>query len=53
MPTILDKRGWVLTNIEWLMLEMIFHKENRPFFNKEVKISVWKLDDSKGEALII
>lgn len=46
---VLMRRLWVRENFEWLMGEVIFHREMKPFFKNE-KISVWKLDAEEGKA---
>lgn len=46
---ILKKRFWVRENFEWLMGEVAFHKEMKPFF-KNKKIKLWSFDQIEGKA---
>ena len=48
--TVLDKRGWILANSEWFMNEVVFHRENQKYMNKNLCIYVWKLDNKEGKA---
>lgn len=48
---LLKRRFWVMSNLEWLMGEVGFHKDNDLFFRND-KIDVWKLDTPEGKATI-
>lgn len=47
----LRRRFWILSNLEWLMAEVTFHRDNDIFFRNE-KIPVWKLDTQEGKAKV-
>lgn len=52
MITVLDRRGWVLANEEWFMNEVVFHRENQKFMNRDLRVYIWKFDDKEGKAVI-
>ena len=45
----LSKRYWIVKNFDWLMDEVIFHKENHEYY-KNRKIHFWDLGAEKGQA---
>ena len=45
----LNRRHWMIKNIDWLMDEMVFHKENYDYF-KNKSFRLWTLDEETGEA---
>lgn len=47
----LSKRYWIVRNIEWLMDEVVFHKENHEYY-KNKKIPLWDLGAERGEAIL-
>lgn len=48
---ILSRRFWLIKNIDWLMGEVNFHKDNQDVYNND-KIKVWEFDQEKGSAKI-
>jgi len=47
----LRRRWWLINNTEWLMTEVVFHREYRYFINDK-KIKIWRLGDKEGCATI-
>lgn len=47
----LRRRFWVRDNFEWLMSEVIFHREMKEYF-KNPKVKIWELDNPEGKANI-
>ena len=48
---ILRRRFWLRENFEWLINEVVFHREMKPYFSNE-KFSLWKYDQEKGSAKV-
>lgn len=46
---ILRFRFWVRHNFEWLIGEVIFHREMKQYFRNQM-IPVWKFDSQEGRA---
>lgn len=41
--TILKRRNWLLKNIDWLMAEVVFHRENEEYFKNDSQV-LWHFD---------
>jgi len=46
---ILRRRYWLKENFEWLINEVVFHREMKDYFSNP-KFPLWKYDHEKGSA---
>jgi len=51
IDNVLYRRFWIRLNFEWLMDEVIFHRDMKQYFKNE-KIHLWTMGSERGTAKV-